>query len=139
MDKSKPLVDVVLYLRGNFLDPEQVTFVLGTKTRVKGEKWRTSTNKEVTAKIGLWALDSRAESLSLSDKISWFRAKLSSATCSPLSIPGVEQAEISIFIALGSDDDGDGEYESDLNLEDLQWLSGFGVPVSLKLTYSPDS
>lgn len=142
MDKSPALVDVVLYLRGHSLDPSQVTLMLGTegsKTRVKGEKWQTSTNKEVVAKIGLWTLDAKADSQSLSDQISWLRDKLSSATCPPLSIPGVEQAEVSVFIELGSNDEGDGDFESELTSQDLQWLGSLGVSISFKLTHSATS
>lgn len=138
MDKQ-PLVDVVLYLRGDFLNPIQVTAMLGTngsKMRVKGEKWRTSTNHEVTAKIGLWTLDAKAESTLLSDQISWLKKKLSSAICLPRNIPGVQQAELSVFIGLGSDEEGDGDYESELSAQDLAWLSNLGVSVSFRLTHT---
>ncbi|MES2534445.1 MAG: DUF4279 domain-containing protein [Pseudomonadota bacterium] len=139
MNNSNSTVDVVLYLRGHSLDPTMVTSMLGTsgsKTRVKGEKWQTSTNQEVTAKIGLWTLDAKADSSSLSDQISWLKNKLSLAKCSPLNIQGVEQVEINVFIALGSDDEGDGDYSSQLTAEDLTWLSSFGASLSFKLTHS---
>ena len=138
MDKSPALVDVVLYLRGHSLDPSQVTLMLGTegsKTRVKGEKWQTSTNTEVVAKIGLWTLDAKADSQSPSDQISWLRDKLSSATCPACSIPGVQEVELSVFIALGSNDRGGGDYEFRLSPEDLTWISGIGATVSFALTY----
>ena len=138
MDESEPLVDVSLILRGERLDPAQVTSLLGvagSKMRRKGEKWRTSTNHEVTAKIGLWTLDAKRESMVLHDQVSWLRQQLGSATCSPLRIPGVEMAEIDVFIALGSNDHGGGDYESELTPEDLAWISSLGVPVSFTLTY----
>jgi hypothetical protein len=139
MDKSEPLVDVRLYLRGDLLDPAQVSYLLGaegSKMRVKGEQWRTSTNHEVTSKIGLWVLDAKADSHSLSDQIAFLREKLGLAKCSPLQIPGVQEAEICVFVALGSDDEGDGDYESELTSEDLSWLSGLGASVSFKLSFT---
>jgi hypothetical protein len=138
MDESKPLLDVSLILRGELLDPAQVTSMLGiagSKMRKKGEKWRTSTNHEVTAKIGFWAVDAKRESMALHDQISSLRQHLASATCSPLRIPGVDLAEISVFIALGSNDHGGGDYECQLTPEDLGWISSLGVTVSFTLTY----
>jgi hypothetical protein len=86
MDQTGPLVDVSLFLHGESLDPAQVTLMLGTEgsqTRSKGEKWRTSTGHEVTAKTGLWSLSASRESMSVRDQLSWLRQKLSSATCPP--------------------------------------------------------
>ena len=138
MDESEPLVSVSLILRGDRLDPAQVTSMLGiagSKMQRKGEKWRTSTNHEVTAKIGLWILNAKMESMVLHDQVSWLRQQLGSATCLPLLIPGVEMAEIDVFIALGSNDHGGGDYESQLTPEDLAWISGLGVPICFALTY----
>lgn len=138
MDKTEPLIDVSLILHGDTLDPAKVTLMLGTqgsKTRSKGEKWRTSTNHEVTAKTGLWALDASRESMSVRDQLSWLRQKLNSATCQPSRIPGVEYADISVFIALGSNDHGGGDHEFQLTLEDLAWISSLGVTISFALTY----
>lgn len=141
LEASLPLVRVVLYLRGYSLDPAQVTLMLGinaSKARVKGEKWCTSTNHEVVAKIGLWQLAARAESTSLSDQISWLRQKLGSAKCPPSDIPGVQEVELSIFVALGSDNDGAIDYESQFTAEDLAWLSSIGATVSFSFTYVKD-
>ena len=141
MGNSQPLIDVALYLRGHSLDPIQVTMMLGvdgSKTRVKGEKSRTSTNKEVVAKIGFWKLVAQADSKSLSDQIKWLRQKLCSAKCSPSAIPGVQEVEISIFVALGSDDEDAVEYESTLSVEDLDWLSSIGTTVSLSFACVKD-
>ena len=141
MDQTEPLIDVSLLLHGESLDPEKVTLMLGTegsKTRSKGEKWRTSTDHEVTAKTGLWTLDANRGSMSVHDQLSWLRQKLSSATCPPSRIPGVQNAEISVFIALGSNDHGGGDHEFQLTLEDLAWISSLGATISFALTYVRD-
>jgi hypothetical protein len=141
LEGSPPLVDVALYLHGHSLDPAQVTSMLGvspSKARVEGEKWHTCTNKEVVTKIGFWELTARAESTLLSDQILWLRQKLSCAKCYPSDIPGVQQVEISIFVALGSDEDGAVDYESQFTAEDLAWLSSIGATVSFSFTYVKD-
>ena len=140
MDKLEPLVDVSLILRGECLDPEQVTSMLGTagsKMRKKGDKWRTSTNHEVTAKIGLWALDASRDSISVSDQLSWLRQKLSSATCSPSCVSGVQDAEIYVFIALG-ENDSDGDYSFYLTPDDLAWITSLGTKISFDVACVPD-
>jgi hypothetical protein len=138
---SLPLIDVALYLYGNLLNPTQVTSMLGakpSKTRVKGEKWYTSTNKEVVPKIGVWELTAESQSQSLSDKIAWLRQRLDSAVCSPLNISGVEKVEVSIFVALGSNNEGALDYNSELTSKDLAWLSSIGAIVSFSITYTGD-
>lgn len=138
MSEPDPLVDVSLILYGESLDPTQVTLMLGTEgstMRRKGEKWRISTDHEGTAKTGLWTLDANRESMSVHDQLSWLRQRLGSATCPPSRIPGVQNAEISVFIALGSNDRGGGDHEFQLTLEDLSWISNLGATISFSLTY----
>lgn len=138
LEKSPPLVDVTLFLRGDLLDPAQVNSMLGIdglKTRIRGEKWRTSTNFEVIAKTGLWTLTAQSKSEFLSDHISWFRQKLSSAQCSPSAVPGVCEVEMSIFVALGSNGRGGGDFESKLAVDDLVWLGNIGATLSLSFVY----
>lgn len=138
MSNAESLTAVTLYLRGDLLDPNQVTSMLGvegSKMKKKGETWLTSTGKEVTPKTGLWSLKVKDRSLSLSEQISWLEQQLIAATHIPLEIPGVDEAEISVFIALGENDRGGGDYESELSAANLAWLSSLKIPVSLTLTY----
>jgi hypothetical protein len=53
----------------------------------------------------------------------------------PLLIPGVQYADISVFIALGSNDHGGGDHEFQLTLEDLAWIGSLGTTISFVLTY----
>jgi hypothetical protein len=139
---SKPLVDVALYLRGDGLDPVQVTSMLGvtaSKARQKGEKWYTSTNKEVTAKTGIWKLVSCADSTSLADKIYWLRQQFATAKKFPLDILGVQEVELSVFVALDTDMDGGADYESEISKDDTMWLGEIGAIVSFSFCYVRDS
>jgi hypothetical protein len=138
---SPPLIDVALYVRGHFLNPVLVSTLLGveaSKARMQGQKWRTHTGREVTTKIGFWELTAKTESASLSDQIAWLRQKLNFAKCPPRDIPGAEEVEISIFVALGSDEEGAVDYESQFTAEDLAWLSSIGATVSFSFCYVTD-
>lgn len=140
MSEKNALVDSFLVLRGDQLDPEIVSSLLGvkgSKMRKKGEPWRTSNNHEITPKIGIWTLDANRGSMSLHDQMSSLKKQLESAKCSPLDIPGVDSGELCVFVALGSNDHGGGEYKCELSPDDLVWISGLGVPVSIELTYVP--
>lgn len=139
--KSKPILDVGLYLRGSDLNPEVVTSALGvdaSKSRVRGEKSLTSTNQEITAKTGLWFLDISTESSSLRDRLAWLTQELGRFSGSLTSIPGVQEAEISVFIALADNDRGGGEYEFDLGPTDLASVSKLGAPITFAITHVPD-
>jgi hypothetical protein len=139
MDQTESLIDVSLFLHGDSLDPAQVTLMLGTvgsKTRSKGENWRTSMGDEVTAKTGFWELSASGQSMSVRGQLSWLRQKLRSATCPPLSIPGIQHADIDVFIALCSNDHGGGDHQFQLTAEDLAWISSLGTTISFTLTFT---
>ena len=141
MDEKNSLVDSFLVLRGDQLNPETVTSwlgVKGSKVRRKGETWRTSNNDEITSKIGVWTLDANRESTSLHDQISSLKQQLALAKCPLLDIPGVDCGELCVFVALESNDYGGGDYRCQLTPDDLIWMGGLGVPVSIELTYVPN-
>lgn len=142
MSHSKPLVDVSLILKGEELDPMQVTSLLkvkGTKMRKKGQTWRTSTNHEVTAKIGVWTLHANRESMDLHDQIASLKRQLGSVTFEPLQVPGVQFAELDVFIAFGSSAGVDDDYKCQLTPDDLSWILGLKVPVSINISYTPET
>lgn len=56
MGDQKCLHLISVYLKGDGLDPEDLTVRLGTKptrAHAKGERWTTPTNGEVVEKTGL--------------------------------------------------------------------------------------
>lgn len=135
------VVDSFLVLRGDHLNPDMVTSrlgVKGSKMRKKGEAWRTSNNHEITSKTGVWTLDANRQSTSLHDQISSLKQQLALAKCPPLEILGVDCGELCVFVALDSNDHGGGDYRCQLTPDDLAWMSGLGVPLSIELTYVPN-
>lgn len=138
---SSPLIDVALYLRGCAIDPLLVSSLLGvepTKSRIKDQKWQTRTGHQVIAKTGFWELTAQSVSEDIADQISWLRHKLSATKCLPIDIPGVEEIELSIFVALGSDAEGVTDYNSRITAEDLAWLDSLGCTVTFSITYVKD-
>jgi hypothetical protein len=142
VSKSASLVSVWISIRGDHLNPGEATSLLGTSgtnMRSRGEKWMTPGNQEASAKTGVWTLDPNLDSQSLSDQISYLKDKLSHSKCFPMKIPGVQAAEITVFIALGSNDHGGGDYSGCFSHDDLVWLANLGLPVSFALTYVEDA
>lgn len=140
MLNQEPLIDVRLILRGETLDPVHVTTLFGTgasDSRVKGATTHTSSGKDIIFKTGLWALNASSAGLSISDQLRWLKEQLASATVKPADIPGVQAVEISVFVALGSNDRGGGDFEFQLSPQELTWLSNLGVPISFAFAYVP--
>ena len=132
MNQQNQKLEVALYLRGDDLDPAQVSQLLGlepTKSQRKGEERLTSTNRKITAKVGLWALVAESKSNDLSVLIDELTSKIGDRAAAPLpSIPGVQEAFLDVFIAIDADrEDGGGTCEFQLSTEDLHSLKRVGV------------
>lgn len=138
---SPPLIDVALYLRGDALDPALVTAILKvepTKAHKKDEKRRIASGKEVISKTGLWELTSKEQSTSVSKQLSWIQEKFNFFDNPLFTLPGVEDAELSVFIALGTGKDGAETYEAGLSATQISWLCALGAKLSLTVTYAED-
>lgn len=138
MRSSDGVLDVGLYLRGDELDPDAVTALLGinaSKARIKGETRHTPTGQQITAKTGVWYLDLNTESGALRDRLALLKRKLGSFGDKLTNIPGVQTAEISVFIALPRNGRGGGDYEFFLTSEDMASVSSLGIPLTFEITY----
>ena len=129
-------ITVGLYLRGDDLDPALVSKVLGmspSRSQRKGEKRVTSTNKEYTTRIGLWALFSETDSNVLSDHFAQLVLKLGTNGDTLRNIPGVEEAYFDVFMARTADEDGGGTFEFDFDAEQLAAISNFGISIKFEI------
>ena len=64
IDETIPLYAASVYLRGENLNPEYVTSIIGllpSKSQLNGEERTTSTNKKYKTKIGVWAKNKKSE------------------------------------------------------------------------------
>ena len=142
MTNTDGIIDVAFYVYGESLNPMEITKTLGivpTLSRLKGEKWLTSTGSEVTAKTGVWALDADREAArSFSDQVRWLRERLG-ATVSLFEVAGVQDVQLDAFIALAHNQRGGGDYASQLTPEDLAWLANIGARFNFTLTYTLDA
>ena len=136
MKSEDPKLIVALYLRGELLDPEQVTKhvrITPSKTQKKGDVQVTPTGHKVVAKHGLWAFLVELDSPSLNEHI----AQLASSLTSELhfsSITDVEEAYIDIFMAITSDSDGDASCELEVSPTSLKFLAELGLTVRISVT-----
>jgi hypothetical protein len=136
MKPEDPKLIVAVYLRGEDLDPERVTQsvrVEPSRTQKKGEKLVTSTGREFTAKLGLWALVVELDSSSLDAHLMQL-ANVLPAGSLLAAVTGVEEAYVDIFVALVSDTDGDAKCELALSSKSLELLSRLGLPVRISVT-----
>lgn len=140
MISKDPKLIVALYLRGELLDPDQVTQRFGiepSKMHKKGDIHITPTGHKVTAKHGLWALIIELDSPSLDDHLLSLAGSLP-ADLSLSSISSVEDAYFDVFVGMTSDADGDAECELEVSPRLLAQLAGFGLPVRITVTAGRD-
>ncbi len=131
MNKSDSIYKIFLYLKGDSLDPDDVTIRLHTeptKSHKKGEKWLTSSGKEVMESTGLWAL-SAPTTKSLSDALDKLSSTLIDNGAVLSELPGLEEAYIDIFIAVDADENGGGTSEFDIDEKSVASLAKLGFPV----------
>lgn len=140
MKLEEPKLIAAIYLRGEYLDPEVASRVIGvqpTRTQKKGERQVTSTGHELTVKLGLWALVVELDSPSLDTHLEKLVGSLPSGT-SLSSIAGVEDAYVDVFVALVSSSDGDAKCELSVSPKVLKSLASLGLPIRLSLTVGQD-
>lgn len=124
--------EVAVYLRGDALDPNHVSELLGvapSKAQYKGETRQTSTNQNFVTKIGLWALVAQSKSSDLFELIDELTSKIKKSGVSLLEIDGVQEAYADVFIAMDADEDGEGTCEFQLTPENLKALDCLGIPT----------
>src|SRR5262245_41589276 len=102
------LIAVSLYLKGAKLDPDQITKTLGvmpSRGRREGQTELTSTNQQITAKIGVWrfSTDDELDSPVLAEHIELLRSRFGSMWTNLSNLPNVEQAFVDIFMAVDAE------------------------------------
>lgn len=132
MNEMDMKIDVSVYLRGDSLDPLVVSALLGiepSKSQRKGECWRTSSNREVTAKIGVWAIVSGASSSGLQAILEEVTTRFRDNRINLSEIADVEEAYVDVFVAIDAEADGGGTCNFQLSKENVSALDALGLPV----------
>ena len=130
-----PLIDVVLHVWGDRLDPANVTSRLGVEPSIyqqKGEKRTSSSRREITAQTGIWTLYT-SKSEDLSTHIQELVHKIGDRARQVSAIAGVEGAYVDIYIAVSADNDGGGEHKFRMTQQDIDALQKIGLPIEFTL------
>jgi hypothetical protein len=121
-----PLIIVAIYLRGERLQPERVSQVLSvqpSKSQKTGGLCYESRN--VTAKIGIWALIAQTDSAIVSDHIDELLKKIGSPPRPLDEIDGVEEAYLDVFV--GVEDENAMTVEFAIPKSQLKAVVGLGL------------
>jgi hypothetical protein len=132
MNNMDMKIDVSVYLRGDSLDPVTVSALLGiepSKSQRKGERRTTSSNREVTAKIGVWAIVADASSSGLQAVLDEITTRFRDNRLNLSKITGVEEAYVDVFVAIDAEADGGGTCNFQLSKENVSALDALGLPV----------
>jgi hypothetical protein len=125
---EKPEIDVSIYLRGDELQPEHVSQVLGVQpTQFQTKGGPTSHSTKVIAKIGVWALYAQTDSIEISDHIDEL-LKMIGNPITPLDeIDGVEEAYLDVFISSSDENDARKTVEFVISKDQLKELVRLGL------------
>jgi hypothetical protein len=132
MKRKKYTIGAYLYFRGDRVNPDDITNVLGiypTDSQKKGDVSFTSTNRPIVARTGLWRLEAESDSNLVSDHVSQL---LSGIPCSQEVLngfEGVKKKYIDIFVGTLADDGGGGTVKFDLTKENMEVLAKTGMPL----------
>ena len=136
-------ISLGLYLRGERLDPDSVTKILGinpTKSQKKDERNFTPTGMEYRKNIGLWALLTDSPSSNISDHFDQISSNLEKISRSSvvlgnhlLELPGVDEGYIDVFVCGVVDEEG-GDCEFILTDLQVKLVGKIGLPVRFTVT-----
>ncbi len=136
MTSSDKKVIASLYLKGVDLDPQEITRTLGvgpTTSHGCGEVHKTSSGRDFVTKTGLWGLVVDCDPAEVADVLEALLMRLGKQPAL-MNLPGVQEAYFDVFIALSSDEDGEGTCAMELTSAQLSELSHFELPVRFTVT-----
>lgn len=130
--KMSESCQVSLYVKGDTIDPEVISEMLGiqpTKAHRKGHVWRTSHGSEIVEKTGLWRLTLQSEGTGVSTLIAEIDRLVQTAGVTVSELPGAEVAFVDVLLLGKGGDDGGGSCEVTLDPDVVQVLGRLGLPV----------
>lgn len=135
-------ISLTLSVRGDLLDPDQITTVLGVMphvSRKKGELRVTGGGKEIVSKTGVWEWWSRdaSEKFTLDEHVERITHAFKNTQHLLSKLPGADTAWIDIHIV-----EGDGTYEVPsvsfvTSHQALLALSQLGLPLEVTIDVVP--
>jgi hypothetical protein len=134
------LFSVALYLYDKDLDPDLVSKKLGicpTETQRKGERKISSRTgiEYAPAKCGMWELMADSDSPILSDHISELASRFGRDHLPFLSIEGVADGEIDVFMAGDTNENGNGKIQFELSEDCVAALKNLSLPIRFTVSF----
>jgi hypothetical protein len=130
-EKDRNII-VAIYLRGDKLDPEFISEtidIIPSRSQYNGQKNITSTNREFSSKIGMWALIADTASFDVDDHINRLLLQIGKCGNTLRNINGVDDAYVDIFIAAKADKHGDLTCNFELREATIMALAKLELPV----------
>jgi len=133
MKTQKPLIIVAIYLRGEKLDPEQVSKRLNIRPSESQKKGGFKPrSKRFIAKFGMWVLRLQSDSRPIAEMIDELLHKIGNPPARLDKIENVEDAHLDIFF--GKDENGEKEdVEVALTKSQVARLNQLGLSVCLTI------
>ena len=136
------LISIVLRITGDFLDPEEITRIIGVSphiSRRKGDIRVHSSNKQIVSKFGLWEWQSlhTPETTTINDHINHIRSTFAHAYGLLPNLPKAENAWLDVHIVDGDGDENVSKVWFLMDIETISTLHNIGLPVEFTVDILP--
>jgi len=135
VDENNYTIEVSLCVRGDELDPDEVTAALGvtpSSSQRKGQRVvDPATLRRVTDRTGEWRLRADSGSGLVSDHVSALLSRISVDASGIEGLARVEAALIDIVVTVPADERGGGHCEFDFSADLLAALARTGLPIQV--------
>lgn len=136
MADNEPIVSI--YLRGDRLDPAELTALLGVEpsfSNKKGDELKSPVSSaKGQARTGLWRLSAHSNSSFLSEHIAELRNSLPSQAQNLLSLPHVEEAYLDIFLPIDFDGADEKSVALALSSSDITFIQSLGLSIQFTMS-----
>ena len=126
-----PELTVSIYLRGDRLQPDHITEVLGIQPSGFQKKGELRPGSKVIAKIGVWSFIARTDSRVATDHIEDLLSQMKMRQGPLDRILGVDEAFLDIFIALDYENGTRERVEFMLSKKHVEELNQLGLRVQI--------
>lgn len=132
MTTTAPLIEVALYLRGDRLEPEAISRLIGMSPSREFRKGQLhGKNDRFSAPVGLWVYSIKIDSIGVAEYVDQLIAKFAAIGICLSDLDGVEDAFVDILICR---DNISGQVEStsvELTREQIKELGKLGLGVQV--------
>ncbi|MEN4904664.1 DUF4279 domain-containing protein [Luteimonas sp. TWI1437] len=129
---SNESFQISVYLKGDHIDPEQISRLLmveSDRAHKKGKRWTTKSGAEVVEKTGIWVLSFKGEAIEgIGSAIASIAQRLLRADVDLDRLPGVEIAYVDLLVLVEANEEGGGDCAFQLDVTSISALAELGLP-----------